>query len=194
MLAKDSIKKPPPVDKKIRRFQHDLDYEYMNIDVDSTNASHKLGRALRALRLARNWTLNDFERASSGEVKAVVLGSYERGSRSITVSKLERIIAIYGVPITAVLQSGDELSNAAPKGVIIDLRRLREVRSHRDSRNLMALHTFTSGIANTRKDYNGEILSLRGSDIDFLAIMSSSSREKMLAEFATLKVIFTAKD
>ena len=194
MLAKNSTKKPTPVDKKIRRFHHDLDYAYMNIDVDNTNGSHKLGRALRALRLARNWTLNDFERASNGEVKAVVLGSYERGSRSITVSKLERIIAVYGVPITAVLQSNSELSNAAPKGVIIDLRRLREVRSLGDSRNLEALHTFTSGIANTRKDYNGEILSLRGNDVDFLAIMISSSREKILAEFASLKVIFTAKD
>jgi transcriptional regulator with XRE-family HTH domain len=194
MLAKNSTKKTTPVDKKIRRFHHDLDYAYMNIDVDSTNASHKLGRALRALRIARSWTLNDFERASSGTVKAVVLGSYERGSRSMTVSKLETIIAIYGVPITAVLQSGDALSYAAPKSVIIDLRKLREVRSVKDSKNLMALHTFTSGIANTRKDYNGEILSLRGSDLDFLAIMSSSSREMMLAEFATLKVIFTAKD
>jgi hypothetical protein len=194
MLAKNSTKKPTPVDKKIRRFQHDLDYEYMSIDVDSTNASHKLGRALRALRIARNWTLNDFERASSGTVKAVVLGSYERGSRSITVSKLETIIAIYGVPITAVLQSNSELSYAAPKNVIIDLRKLREVCSVKDSKNLMALHTFTNGIANTRKDYNGEILSLRGSDVDFLAMMSSSSKEKMLAEFATLKVIFTAKD
>jgi transcriptional regulator with XRE-family HTH domain len=194
MLAKNSTKKPTLVDKKIRRFHHDLDYAYMNIDVDTTNASHRLGRALRALRIARNWTLNDFERASGGAVKAVVLGSYERGSRSITVSKLEIIVAIYGVPITAVLQSGNELSYAAPKGVIIDLRRLREVRSLKDSRSVEALHTFTSGIANTRRDYNGEIISLRGSDVDFLAIMTSSSREKMLAEFATLKVIFTIKD
>jgi transcriptional regulator with XRE-family HTH domain len=194
MLAKNSTKKPTLVDKKIRRFHHDLDYAYMNIDVDTTNASHRLGRALRALRIARNWTLNDFERASGGTVKAVVLGSYERGSRSITVSKLETIVAIYGVPITAVLQSGNELSCVAPKGVIIDLRRLREVRSLKDSRSVEALHTFTSGIANTRRDYNGEIISLRGSDVDFLAIMICSSREKMLAEFATLKVIFTIKD
>jgi hypothetical protein len=78
--------------------------------------------------------------------------------------------------------------------VIIDLRRLREVRSLKDSRSVEALHTFTSGIANTRRDYNGEIISLRGSDVDFLAIMTCSSREKMLAEFASLKVIFTAKD
>ena len=182
------------MDKNFRRFHHDLDYAYMNIDVDTRNQPIRLGLALRALRLARNWTLNDFEQASGGKIKAVVIGSYERGSRSITVSKLQAITTIYGVPITAVLSVGNENSFAVSDNVIIDLRRLRNILETTTSRNLENLNTFITGIVNTRKDYNGEILSLRTSDLEFLAIMASSNIEAMTAEFASLKVFFTAKD
>ena len=194
MRGKNSTKEPASVDKKFRRFHHDLDYAYMNIDVDSRNQPIKLGVALRALRLARNWTLNDFERASGGKIKAVVIGSYERGSRSITVSKLQAITEIYGVPITAVLSVGHETPCTVSDNVIIDLRRLRIVLETTTSRNLENLNTFITGIVNTRKDYNGEILSLRASDLEFLAIMASSNAERLIAEFANLKVFFTSKD
>jgi transcriptional regulator with XRE-family HTH domain len=194
MRGKNSTKEPASVDKNFRRFHHDLDYAYMNIDVDTRNQPIRLGLALRALRLARNWTLNDFEQASGGKIKAVVIGSYERGSRSITVSKLQAITTIYGVPITAVLSVGNENSFAVSDNVIIDLRRLRNILETTTSRNLENLNTFITGIVNTRKDYNGEILSLRTSDLEFLAIMASSNIEAMTAEFASLKVFFTAKD
>lgn len=194
MRGKNSTKEAASVDKKFRRFHHDLDYAYMNIDVDSRKQPIKLGVALRALRLARNWTLNDFERASGGKIKAVVIGSYERGSRSITVSKLQAITEIYGVPITAVLSVGHENPYTVSDNVIIDLRRLRIVLETRTSRNLENLNTFITGIVNTRKDYNGEILSLRASDLEFLAIMASSNAERMIAEFANLKIFFTSKD
>lgn len=194
MLGKNSTKEPASVDKKFRRFLDDLDYAYMNIEIDTRNQPIKLGMALRALRLARNWTLNDFERASGGRIKAVVIGSYERGSRSITVSKLQIITAIYGVPITAVLLVNDEISYANSKNVIIDLRRLRNILESKKSRNLDNLNTFITGIVNTRRDYNGEILSLRASDLEFLAIMASSNTERMITEFANLEIFFTSKD
>ena len=127
MLANISTKNPYPVDRKYRRFIHDLDYAYMNILVDSKESSQRLGRALRALRLARNWTLNDFERASEGQIKAVVLGSYERGSRSISVLKLETIAAIYDVPISGILKDSNDLPILGFRNVIIDLRKLRDV-------------------------------------------------------------------
>jgi hypothetical protein len=110
------------------------------------------------------------------------------------VSKLQAITTIYGVPITAVLSVGNENSFAVSDNVIIDLRRLRNILETTTSRNLENLNTFITGIVNTRKDYNGEILSLRRSDLEFLAIMASSNIEAMTAEFASLKVFFTAKD
>ena len=194
MLAKNSTKKPTSVDKKSQCFHHDLDYAFMNIDVDTHNQTQRLGRALRALRVARNWTLNDFERASGGRVKAVVIGSYERGSRSITVAKLQMIAAIYGVPMSAILPIDSESSNAISESVIIDLRKLRGTLAINASKNLLNLNVFITGLVNTRRDYNGEILSLRASDLNFLAIMGSTNTREMLTEFAYLQVLFTSKD
>ena len=166
----------------------------MNIPVDSQRAAHRLGHALRALRLARNWTLEDFEIASEGRIKAVVLGSYERGSRSVSVSKLEAIAAIYEVPITAILIHGSDHSTPFFVNVVIDLRRLRGVLKEKPTKNLLDLDRFTSGIIDYRKDWNGEILSLRNSDLDYLAIMASSSRAKIIEEYTNLKVLFKLKD
>jgi transcriptional regulator with XRE-family HTH domain len=194
MRTKNSTKKPTSVDKKSRCFHHDLDYAYMNINVDTHNQSQRLGRALRALRVARNWTLSDFERASGGRVKAVVIGSYERGSRSITVSKLQMIAAIYGVPMSAVLPIDSESSYAISESVIIDLRKLRSTLAINTSKNLLNLNVFITGLVNARRDYNGEILSLRASDLNFLAIMGSTNTKEMVTEFAHLQVLFTSKD
>jgi transcriptional regulator with XRE-family HTH domain len=194
MLANISTKNPYPVDRKYRRFIHDLDYAYMNILVDSKESSQRLGRALRALRLARNWTLNDFERASEGQIKAVVLGSYERGSRSISVLKLETIAAIYDVPISGILKDSNDLPILGFRNVIIDLRKLRDVLKSNPSKNLVNLNLFTSGIVDFRRDWNGEILSLRNSDLNYLAILANSNPEKILEEYSAEKVLFKTRD
>jgi transcriptional regulator with XRE-family HTH domain len=194
MLANISTKNPYPVDRKYRRFIHDLDYAYMNDPVDSKDSPQRLGSVLRALRIARKWTLDDFERASGGKIKSVVLGSYERGSRSISVSKLETIAEIYEVPISGILKDGSEPPLIGFENVIIDLRKLREILKNEPSKNLLNLYQFTFGIINYRRDWNGEILSLRTSDLNYLAILASTSPEKILAEYAAEKVLFKFKD
>ncbi|MSX70118.1 MAG: helix-turn-helix domain-containing protein [Actinobacteria bacterium] len=194
MLAKNSTKEPNSVDRKLRRFNHDLDYAYMNIPVDSEKAKHRLGRTLRALRRSRNWTLEDFEKASDGRIKAVVLGSYERGSRSISVSKLEAIAAIYEVPITAILIHKNNQSTPNFVNVVIDLRKLHGALKENPTRNLLDLNRFTSGIIDYRKDLNGEILSLRNSDLDYLSIMASLDRNNTIKEYADLNILFKTKD
>jgi transcriptional regulator with XRE-family HTH domain len=86
-----------------------------------------LGQALREVRRARKWSLADFEKASHGRIKAVVLGSYERGSRSVSVAKLQAIAEVYGVPISAFFTKNYvENSSLDVPNVIIDLRKLRE--------------------------------------------------------------------
>ena len=54
---------------------------------------------LRSIRNARGWSLSDVESISDGKVKAVVLGSYERGTRSLSVRRALQIAEIYNVPI-----------------------------------------------------------------------------------------------
>ena len=53
---------------------------------------------LRTLRRSRGWSLTDVEAMSQGRLKAVLLGSYERGSRTLSVKRALEILELYGVP------------------------------------------------------------------------------------------------
>jgi transcriptional regulator with XRE-family HTH domain len=59
----------------------------------------KLGRRLRALRIERGLSLIDVERDSRGLLKGVVVGSYERGDRNVSITRLFEIAEFYGVHI-----------------------------------------------------------------------------------------------
>ena len=162
---------------------------------NNTAGAHHLGHALRETRRTRNWTLADFEKASHGRIKAVVLGSYERGSRSVSVDKLQAIAEIYAVPI-GVFFSQSSIENSTPEvpNIVIDLRRLREELTINWSKELSALDQFCCGIINYRRDWNGEVLSLRINDVIFLAIMSENSTEKLLKILVSKKVLFNFRD
>lgn len=56
-----------------------------------------LGKRLRALRVERGMSLIDVERLSEGQLKGVVVGSYERGDRNVTITRLSEIAEFYGV-------------------------------------------------------------------------------------------------
>ena len=57
-----------------------------------------LGARLRAIRTQQGLSLHGVEEKSRGRWKAVVVGSYERGDRSVTVQKLAELAEFYGVP------------------------------------------------------------------------------------------------
>ena len=167
----------------------------MSTHENTSVGAQKLGHALREVRRSRKWTLADFEKASHGRIKAVVLGSYERGSRSISVDKLQMIADIYAVPVGAFFkQSALENSSLEIPNVIIDLRKMREELNLHSSKMLTLLDQFCCGIINFRKDWNGEILSLRKNDLTFLAIMSETSAENLLQILASKHVLFNLKD
>ena len=161
---------------------------------NSSTAVSLLGQALREVRRARKWTLADFEKASNGHVKAVVLGSYERGSRSVSVEKLQTIAKIYGVPVSAFFEGNSvEISTLDLPNITIDLRKLRNIQAIHSEKTLALLNQFCSGIINFRKDWNGEILSLRKNDLQFLAIMSETTFENLLHILASKGVLFNFK-
>ncbi len=67
-----------------------------------------LGARLRAIRTQQGLSLHGVEEKSRGRWKAVVVGSYERGDRSVTVQKLAELAEFYGVPVSELLP-GDVL-------------------------------------------------------------------------------------
>src|SRR2546427_8734604 len=95
--------------------------------------ARSVGERLRNVRLQKGLSLHDVEMSSHDEFKASVLGAYERGERSISVPRLQRLAQFYGVPVDRLLpQRGDEVIDLearreADRGVRIDLQKLQQV-------------------------------------------------------------------
>lgn len=84
-----------------------------------------LGARLRAIRTQQGLSLHGVEEKSRGRWKAVVVGSYERGDRAVTVQKLAELADFYGVPVSELLPGGAAPSPLAPAPkLVIDLERL----------------------------------------------------------------------
>ena len=69
-----------------------------NTNIATTYAS--ICARLRYVRQLKGWTLDEAAAKSNGKHKANVIGSYERGQRSISVRKLIELARLYDVPIT----------------------------------------------------------------------------------------------
>jgi transcriptional regulator with XRE-family HTH domain len=70
-------------------------------DVKTQDSRNKvnlaLGGRLRALRQELGMSLSDVEQSSDGVLNAVVMGSYERGDRTVSVVRLDELATFYGV-------------------------------------------------------------------------------------------------
>ena len=85
----------------------------------SNDYARTLGARLRAIRQQQKLSLQGVEEKSGGAWKAVVVGSYERGDRAITVAKLASLAAFYGVPVVELLPEGASQSTTAPPPRIV---------------------------------------------------------------------------
>ena len=143
------------------------------------NSSHpswgSVTENLRKIRIARGWTLSDVERKSHGRWKAVVIGSYERADRSLSIAKAIELADFYGVPLAYLLgiESSTSLSNSSaqekPTRLMVDLRKISR------SKQSEKLALFTAWITAQRQDWNGEVLTIRASDLSTLALLLNLS-------------------
>ncbi len=69
----------------------------------SEGFARKVGLRLRSVRKQKHLSLHAVEEASNQEFKASVLGAYERGERSISVPRLQRLAELYDVPVDQLL-------------------------------------------------------------------------------------------
>jgi transcriptional regulator with XRE-family HTH domain len=137
--------------------------------IQPTSASVAL--RIRALRKARGWTLHDVEKKSSGSIKAVVMGSYERGSRALSLARSIEIADLFGIPIASLLGDFSRTVAVKPETLTLDQRRLAELMKFDPDVKLRTLQSFISAIAARRNDWNGEVLTLRASDFDTLTLL-----------------------
>jgi transcriptional regulator with XRE-family HTH domain len=140
---------------------------------------------LRSIRESQGLTLSQVAAKSNGGLSAIALGSYERGDRSISAYKLLEISHLYQIPVAEIFTAPEKSLETGR--VIIDLRKLNNSSDDLSKRFKLVLEK----IAAMRNDWNGELLSMRASDIASLqsfAGFSDSELQDLISRFALAKL------
>ena len=165
----------------------------MDTEVTDKSVAHRL----RSIRRAQSLSLNDVETASRGAIKAVALGSYERGSRSLSVKRAIQIAQFYGVPVSVLFGGSLRAEEVKAQRTIIDARRLRsmlEIGSQIDQTIITILLRYVSHIQSSRQDWNGEVISLRERDTEYIAICIGYSPESLVQWLDGKNLLLTFKN
>ncbi|MDQ1374591.1 MAG: hypothetical protein QOJ09_1929 [Actinomycetota bacterium] len=156
------------------------------IEMMPAGYEQRVGERLRAVRKQKRLSLQAVEAESDHEFKASVLGAYERGERTISVPRLQKLAKFYNVPVDQLLPKESEAANATidlredtdrtpEEKITIDLPRLESLmESDRD-----LLVRYLGLIQVQRGDFNGRVLTIRQEDLRALATLFDTTPESM---------------
>ena len=160
---------------------------------DQMTTPLEISKRLRQIRKQQSLTLKQVEIRSRGKWKAVVIGSYERGTRSLSISKAKSLCEFYGVPLSALFQSESIQQVPHSEGALrIDLRNLRG-RLAEDDPLIGQLHNLLSFIARRRDDWNGEIMSIRLQDNEVLGLLVQKETSELRKALEIRDLLFKAQ-
>jgi transcriptional regulator with XRE-family HTH domain len=144
-----------------------------------------VGERLRRVRVDRGLSLQDVERASGGRWKAAVVGSYERGDRNISATRLLELAEFYEVAPGDILP-GEPAARRVDNGsaLVLDLERLALLGDR-----WAGVRRYCESIQLQRGDFNRRVLSVRGDDVRALAVIHETSPEELVAELRELGVL-----
>ena len=152
----------------------------------ATEYARALGGRLRAIRTQQGLSLHGVEDKSQGRWKAVVVGSYERGDRAVTVQRLAELADFYGVPVSELLPEGVTVAAAEPAAkIIIDLEQLQGVPADKAA----PLARYAATIQSQRGDYNGRVLSIRQDDLRTLAVIYDETPSQLTEQLISWGVL-----
>jgi transcriptional regulator with XRE-family HTH domain len=155
------------------------------VDGEPDEARHAalLGERLRHVRQQQNLSLHDVEARSKGELKASVVGAYERGERTISIIRLHRMAAFFRVPVSELLPevarpdaAPEPTRGATSDRIVIDLVALEE-----RSADEPVLVRYVDAITARRGDFNGRVLTVRAADLDTLAAVMDTRPDALRA-------------
>lgn len=139
--------------------------------------SETIGEALRRARKRRGLTLHDVDRISHGRFKPSSVGSYERGTRTISTPLFCELAALYGVPADRLLSEALTASEAeVATDVVIDLTRLPQVRGQ----GAEVVVEFVERVQSQRRGPPSEVITLRTGDIQFLSASAGVPPKELL--------------
>ncbi|CAB4723843.1 Cro/C1-type helix-turn-helix domain [Candidatus Nanopelagicaceae bacterium] len=142
----------------------------MNNEVTIAQVSARL----RAIRISRSLSLSDVEVLSKGALKAVVLGSYERGARTLSVKRAISIAALYDVPLSQLFTEVLPVEVISAVRTVIDLRAVNRRaldESHPQNSHYLLLARLAQKLIRSRQDWNGEVLSIRHADLETISVL-----------------------
>ncbi len=99
------------------------------------------------------------------------MGSYERGSRAISLARAIEIANLFEIPLLELIEEPSKRNSGDEALLILDLRKLRGVDSAKASEEIAKLRSFANAICAKRRDWNGEVLTLRSRDLDTLTLI-----------------------
>jgi transcriptional regulator with XRE-family HTH domain len=154
---------------------------------DRDAAARALGERLRWVRAQQGRSLQEVEDASAGELKASVLGAYERGERAVSIPRLRTLAAFYGVPVAELLPvpgGADASRGPVDAHLVIDLVALERVRDQEP-----ALARYVQAIQTRRGDWGGRVLTVRGADLDTLAAVAAATPAELRERLAEAGIV-----
>ncbi len=107
------------------------------------------------------------------------MGSYERGTRAISLARALELANLFAIPISELLSQPTARGNQNLGFKRFDQRKIKKLLSESDDEALLKLNNFLVAIAQRRGDWNGEILSLRSADLDTLTLILELSQSQL---------------
>ncbi len=107
------------------------------------------------------------------------MGSYERGSRAISLARTIDIANLFTIPLSELIEEPTTISSRNDEFLLFDLRRLREIASKNQSDAISKINAFLGAICARRRDWNGEVLTLRSADLDTLTLLLSMTTSEV---------------
>ncbi|CAN2201413.1 Cro/C1-type helix-turn-helix domain [Candidatus Nanopelagicaceae bacterium] len=157
----------------------------------SVEIEKRCAQLLRELRRKKGLTLQECEESTHGALKAVVLGSYERGHRAISLARLAQLADFYQVPIEYFFTDRHTVSSSENNRLVFDLRRIRTLTELNPT--LLIVKKYLASIAARRRDWNGEVISLRSSDSEVLSLMNEEPLNDLYQELRLAGFLFASE-
>lgn len=157
------------------------------MSADEERYAALLGERLRRVRQQQSLSLHEVEDRSEGALKASVVGAYERGERAVSISRLQRMAAFYRVPVSELLPTevgaASMLADRGPE-LVIDLTALEQ-----ETELEPAVRRYAAAIQARRGDYNGQVLTVRGGDLELLAAVLDAAPDELRSRLSAVGVV-----